>query len=295
MGSSLDQIVPKSLFETSSSLPEPLARQIVEVILTQLRTGIDATSERVVDELQRKADNEVLRLLREASTSASSLHHFVTQMLRVSKDPRKTPIAFRLFGIAFGMNPMDLSDPTANSSSGLGLDSSLASVPIAGKDAWGVNAAGYSWASMVLSGQAPPPAGIHLLKKKSTEHTAAIAGQQAAAVRMYATLAMRGDAQGMLGMGRVLMAGTQRPKPAPGKSAADSDKEVQLMRDRTIALWTKAGQLGVGDAWFEMGLLYLGPTMGFKQDEAKARQYFELGAKEGENRWGVGDTDIEPC
>jgi hypothetical protein len=283
MGSSLDQLVPKALFETSSYLPESLARRVVEVILTQLRSGIDAASQKEVDELQQKADDEVLYLLKQASTSASSLHHFVTQMLRLSKDPRKTPIAFRLFGIAFGVDPLKLSDPTAQSS--LGLDSSLASTPIAGKNAWGVNAAGYSWASMVLSGQSPPPAGIHLLKKGSTEYIAAIASQQSSAVRIYATLAMRGDAQGMLGMGRVLMAGTQRPKPMPGKSTADSEKEVQLMRDRTIALWTKAGQLGVADAWFELGLLYLGPTMGFPQDDAKARQYFEMGAKEGEKRW----------
>jgi hypothetical protein len=162
-----------------------------------------------------------------------------------------------------------------------GLDASLASVPLAGKGAWGINAAGYSWASMVLSGQSPPPPGTHLLQRGSPEHIAAIAKQQGAAVRVYATLAMRGDAQGMLGMGRVLMAGTQRKVPVPGKSGPESDREVEMMRERTIALWTKAGQMGVGDAWFELGVLYLGSTAGFDFDEGKSRGYFELGAKEG--------------
>lgn len=285
MSSSLDHLVPGTLFNSSNStmtMSESLARQAVETILTQLRIGVDATSQEEIDQLQKEADTNVLKMLQDASISAESLHYFITQMLRTSKDPRRTPIAFRLFGIAFGIDPLQLQDPTANSASTTGLGTSLASIPIAGNDSWGVNAAGYSWASMVLSGQSPPPAGIHLLKRGSPEYIAALGKQQAAAVRVYATLAMRGDAQGMLGMGRILMAGTQRQNPIAGKSKIQSDLEMKTMRDRTIALWTKAGQMGIGDAWFELGLLYLGNSKGFEVDDAKSRQYFELGAKQGE-------------
>lgn len=292
MQSSLDQIIPKTVFDQYSAsaddsaapLPEPMARQAVEIILTQLRQGVDAISHDQVMSLSKDADRSVKELLQNSSISAASLHHFVTRMLRLSKDPRRMPIAFRLFGIAFGIDPLDLKDPTAPTSALSGLDSSLSSVSIAGEGAWGINAAGYNWASMILSGQSPPPADIHLLQRGSKEYIEAIAKQQAAAVRIYATLAMRGDAQGMLGMGRVLMAGTQRETPVPGRSGAESDQEVQLMKDRTIALWTKAGQLGVGDAWFELGLLYLGNIKGINADDAKARSYFELGAKEGESK-----------
>lgn len=289
MNSSLDHLVPHTLFtssdrDTAMTISEPLGRQIVEVILTQLRIGIDATSQKEIDQLQTEANSNVLKALQDASISADSLHYFITQMLRTSKDPRRTPIAFRLFAIAFGVDPLQLEDPTANATSTIGLDSSLASVPIAGKNAWGINAAGYSWASMVLSGQSPPPAGIHLIKRGSPEYIAMIGKQQAAAVRVYATLAMRGDPQGMLGMGRVLMAGTQRQITISGKNPIESDVEMKTMRDRTIALWTKAGQMGVADAWFEMGLLYMGSSKGFETDDAKSRQYFELGAKQGE-RW----------
>ena len=194
------------------------------------------------------------------------------------------PIAFRLFGIAFGVDPLQMKDPTAPTSALSGLDSTLSSVPIAGEGKFGSNAAGYNWASMVLSGQSPPPAGIHLVERGSTEYIDAIRKQQAAAVRVYATLAMRGDPQGMLGMGRVLMAGTQREVPVPGKTGAEAEKEVQMMKDRTIALWTKAGQLGISDAWFELGLLFLGSNSKnvAEADEAKARSYFDMGAKEGE-------------
>lgn len=285
MRTSLDQLVPKSLFETpanaAEAVEEPVARRVVEVVLQQMRMAIDAPTLDKVNTLQREANEEVRRVLEAASLSASSLHQLATKMLRVSKDPRKTPIAFRLFGIAFGMDPAELEDPTASAPLSA-ADGSLASVPVAGKGAWGINAAGYSWASMVLSGQSPPPPGIHLLHNGSKEYIAAIARQQAAAVRVYATLAMRGDAQGMLGMGRVLMAGTQREVPVPGKTGKESEEEVKLMRDRAVALWTKAGQLGVGDAWFELGLLSLGTTKGVEVDEDKSRGYFELGAKQGE-------------
>ncbi|UZJ54072.1 hypothetical protein CBS101457_003392 [Exobasidium rhododendri] len=292
MSSSLSQLVPKSIFDQTVSsnddipITEPLGRQLVEVVLTQLRIAMDASSLESVLALQKEADEKIRKELRKASIPASSLHQFVTSMLRLSKDPRKTPIAFRLFSIAFGVDPIELNDPTTSSSvSATGeLDTSLASVPIAGVGAWGINAAGYSWASMVLSGQAPPPPGIHLLTRGSQEYVAAVAKQQGAAIRVYATLAMRGDAQGMLGMGRVLMAGTQRKVPVPGKSGVESDREVEIMKDRTIALWTKAGQMGVGDAWFELGILYLGTTTGFKVNEEKSRGYFELGAKEGNFR-----------
>jgi hypothetical protein len=276
MGSSLDSIVPKSLFDAPflsvEAIQEPVARRTVEVILTQLRTGIDASTQAEVEELQENANNKVLSILQEASAPISSLHQFTTRLHRSSKDPRRTPIAVRLFEIAFGMDPLKLEDPTGKT---FESDSSLSSFPDADKGSW---AAGYSWASLILSGQAQPPAGAHLLQRGSKEYTAALARQQAAAVRIYATLSMKGDPQGMLGMGLVIKTGLQHRKPTPEMRAAEIE-QISLMRDRTIGLWTKAGELGVSEAYFELGLLYLGPEVGFSPDEAKARHYFENGAK----------------
>lgn len=286
MESSLKSIIPEELFTAgelyeSHKLPRDEARHLVEAVLSQLRKGVDAKTVDEARELQGTTDVQSREYLRSKEISADTLHRFTLTLMKTSRDPRRTPISFRLFAIAFGKDPESLPDPTAENI-GKGMDESLASEPIAGE--WGINAAGYSWASMILSGQAPPPAGLHVLPKGTDEAFEAVKDQQAAAVRIYATLAMRGDPQGMLGMGRVLMAGTQRHEANLSEAdAATVDAQTKLMRDRAVALWTKAGSKGVGEAWFELGLLTLG-TGKENSDEAKASGYFELGAKEGDAR-----------
>lgn len=112
-------------------------------------------------------------------------------------------------------------------------------------------APGYSWASMVLQGAAPPPLGFHLLPPSSPARTELRTAQQAAAVRMYATLAMRGDAMGLLGMGRVLLGGINAT-PKEGE-AERSAKEKRDVREKVTGMWRRAAEAGVGEAWFELG------------------------------------------
>lgn len=320
MAASLDRILPAAIFASAQGgggkgemlaqglagefPPEPLARQVVETVLSQLRASVDARTEAETLALQTAANDEVRSQLlgpaggNDAAGAAATLHGLATRILRLSKDPRRFPIAFRLFAIAFGVEPASLPDPTqtppAPTATATAInDSSGAGEPLAGAGSFGIDAAGYSWASMVLGGQSPPPPGIHLLKPGSREFVAAVARQQASAVRIYATLAMRGDAQGMLGMGRVLVAGTRRADPVPGKSGAEAQKEVELMLQRATALWTRAGSLGVGEAYFELGLLALNDGGGSGSEgksssegggEQRAREYFALGASKGDAR-----------
>ncbi|PWN89575.1 hypothetical protein FA10DRAFT_280555 [Acaromyces ingoldii] len=333
MAASLDRILPPAVFASAQQgggggdggetmlaqglagefPPEPLARQVVETVLSQLRASVDARTEAETLALQTAANDEVRSQLLGAAggndaaattAAAATLHGLATRILRLSKDPRRFPIAFRLFAIAFGVEPASLPDPTqtppaptatATATAANGSSSGSAGEPLAGAGSFGIDAAGYSWASMVLGGQSPPPPGIHLLKPGSREYVAAVARQQASAVRIYATLAMRGDAQGMLGMGRVLVAGTRRADPVPGKSGAEAQKEVELMLQRATALWTRAGSLGVGEAYFELGLLALNDgggsgsegkssSEGNGEGEQRAREYFALGASKGDAR-----------
>lgn len=292
--SSLDSIVPDTLFSSPPSnqteqdtavLPRQMARQAVATVLNQLRDGVHAASVQSALAAQHEADITVREMMKDARISAKSLHHFCIQLMKQSRDPRRMPIASRLFVVAFGIDPMTLSDPTApaNGDPAKVPDESLASQPLAGADAWAVNAAGYNWASMVLSGQAAPPAGLHLLQRGSTEARELIKDQQAAAVRVYATLAMRGDAQGMLGMGRILLASMRRSNVDGGDAEGNAklERETTMMRNRAISLWVRAGEKGVADAWFELGLLSLGSTDKTADDASKAQAYFERGAEAG--------------
>jgi hypothetical protein len=297
MESSLDAIAPDSIFQQPASgdpikLPSrDVARQAIANVLQQLRLSADVKTVEEAKELQRQTDEEVKKALIGANVEAQSLHHFVVSMLKHSRDPRRMPIASRLFAIAFGVEPMSLPDPTApRKGSDIetpGVDESREGEAVAGKQAWAVNAAGYNWASMVLSGQAAPPPGLHIHQRGSKEARDLITEQQAAAIRIYATLAMRGDAQGMLGMGRILVAGLQRQATAGGAKTDEKQKQqTELMRTRAIGLWTRAGEKGVTDAWFELGLFTLAqadPKEG-AEAQARAEQYFERGAQAGNSR-----------
>ena len=167
-----------------------------------------------------------------ASYDLASLHLLATSLLRHSRDPRRQPIAFRLFAIAHGSDPMQTPDPThASGSDAPELAASGSTAP------------GYSWASMILSGAAPPPLGFHLLRDDAAR-TDARRAQAAAATRIYAALAMQQDGMGMLGMGRLLL---QR------LPHIDDGAERAKLRDRAVALWRAAAKKGVADAWFELG------------------------------------------
>lgn len=277
MEKSLESIIPETVFtEGNVDLPQPLAKEIVSITLQQLREGVDVKTREEAIELEQKANERVKDLINSNKLKSASLHQFTVSLLKHSKDPRRLPIASRLFIIAFDRNPLTMPDPTvATMQEGSPLHTSTQ---------WGTNAAGYNWASMVLSGQASPPVGLHLLQRGSAETREAIKDQQAAAIRVYATLATQGDAQGMLGMGRILLASAR--KTEDGKEDEQAQKaQSEMMRNRAIMLWTKAGDKGLSDAWFELGLLSLNSMKegGAEEENIKhsqtAQGYFERGSE----------------
>lgn len=277
MEKSLEAIIPENIFaEGSTDLPKPIAKEVVSVVLQQLRDGVDVKSREEALQLEQKANEKVKDLINSKSLKSGSLHQFTVSLLKHSKDPRRLPIASRLFLIAFDRDPLTMPDPTAATMQ--------EGSPLHSATQWGTNAAGYNWASMVLSGQASPPVGLHLLERGSAETRDAIKDQQAAAIRVYATLATQGDAQGMLGMGRILLASAR--KTGDGKEDEKTQEaQSEMMKSRAILLWTKAGEKGLTDAWFELGLLSLNSMKEGSAEEENvkhsqtAQGYFERGAE----------------
>jgi TPR repeat protein len=276
MEKSLEAIIPEILFtEGSAEIPQPLAKEVVSVILQQLRDGVDVKTREEAVQLEQKANEKVKDLINSNNLKSASLHQFTVSLLKHSRDPRRLPIASRLFLVAFDRDPLTMPDPTAATMQ--------EGSPLHAATQWGTNAAGYNWASMVLSGQASPPVGLQLLQRGSAEAREAIKDQQAAAIRVYATLATQGDAQGMLGMGRILLASAR--KTDDGKEDEQTQKaQSEMMKNRAIALWTKAGEKGLSEAWFELGLLSLNSMKegGAEEENVKhsqtAQGYFERGA-----------------
>lgn len=277
MEKSLESILPEGIFtEGSVDIPQPSAREIVSIILQQLRDGVDVKSREEAIELEQKSNEKVKDVINKNNLKSASLHQFTVSLLKHSRDPRRLPIASRLFIIAFDRDPLTMPDPTAVTMQ--------EGSPLHTATQWGTNAAGYNWASMVLSGQASPPVGLHLLQRGSAEARESIKEQQAAAIRVYATLATQGDAQGMLGMGKILLASAR--KTDDGKEDEQTQKaQSEMMRNRAVLLWTKAGEKGLSEAWFELGLLSLNSMKeGVAEEEnvkhsQSAQGYFEQGAE----------------
>ena len=122
MDLTLDRLLPRA-HQDKLPLPANQARQVAAQVLTQLRTAPElSAAER--QKLQDETDASVKSTLASGGGEASSLRQLGSAMLQLSQDPRRGPIAFRIFEIAY---------------------------------AWGDDDAGYSWAGMVLANQAPPP------------------------------------------------------------------------------------------------------------------------------------------
>ncbi|CEH15802.1 Extracellular protein SEL-1 and related proteins [Ceraceosorus bombacis] len=165
---------------------------------------------------------------------------------------------------------MDTPDPT--SAPDVALGQPLASDPSK------VIAAGYSWASLVLQGAAPPPLGFHLATTQDGR-TELKQAQQAAAVRMYATLSMQGDAMGMLGMSRLLLQTAANLK-ADGEGGGEERKKAV---ERAIALLQASSKKGISEAYYELGVLHLSGEL-MPANQRKAFELFELAAADGNAR-----------
>lgn len=119
--SAIGRICPPS---TITSIREEVAQNLLAKLLVQLRTMSELPSPAERQSYQASVDSEILATVKAAGHSGKDLVDFASSLLTVSSDPRRQPLAFRLFQIAHKAGNLD---------------------------------AGYYWASMVLQNTAPPP------------------------------------------------------------------------------------------------------------------------------------------
>ncbi|WFD31264.1 hypothetical protein MSPP1_002298 [Malassezia sp. CBS 17886] len=123
--------------------------------------------------------------------------------------------------------------------------------------------AGYSWATMILEGFT-----ISQAREEAVQQTQA-------ALDVYAKLAQQGHPNAQFGLGRVLLA--KHAQYADGDAGQKGEGEGLK---RAIALWQRAGQGGMPDAWYELGRLYDAGSF-VPGDHDKAQTCFEQGARAG--------------
>ncbi|PWN47623.1 hypothetical protein IE53DRAFT_364539 [Violaceomyces palustris] len=181
-----------------------------------LRSAPDIKLKEAKIRQQSEVDEIVKGDFQSNGLTAQDLRRLGTSLLLCSNDPRRQPIAFRLFAIAYGGHLIGLDASQAPDSVKFAADSQSK-----GDSAWCDDDAGYSWAGMVLSNAAPPP--------------------------------------------------------PDGNGSMDKSTKEQVI-SRIIGLWKEAGSSGVGDAWFELGNLYLSEKH-VPKDEDLAYEHFQEGAK----------------
>lgn len=109
---------------TVTSMKEEEARDLLVKLLVQLRSMSELPSPVERQSYQDSVDSEILGTVKASGHTGRDLVDFASSLLTVSSDPRRHPLAFRLFQIAHKAGDDD---------------------------------AGYYWASMVLQNTAPPP------------------------------------------------------------------------------------------------------------------------------------------
>ncbi|CDU24790.1 uncharacterized protein SPSC_04623 [Sporisorium scitamineum] len=123
---SISRILPSSRYESDSapSINYEQACSLLSKLLVQLRTTADLASAADRQAYQSSVDADIISSSKEGGFDAQDLSQLANVLLSASADPRRQPLAFRLFQVAHQA---------------------------------GFDDAGYYWASMVLQNTAPPP------------------------------------------------------------------------------------------------------------------------------------------
>ncbi|SJX64484.1 uncharacterized protein SRS1_15123 [Sporisorium reilianum f. sp. reilianum] len=126
LDASISRILPSSRYESDSapSISYDQACSLLTKLLVQLRTTADLPSAADRQAYQASVDADVISLMKEGGFGADDLSQLANVLLSASADPRRQPLAFRLFQVAHQAGSDD---------------------------------AGYYWASTVLQNTAPPP------------------------------------------------------------------------------------------------------------------------------------------
>lgn len=215
------------------------------------------------------------------SEPLSILHSLSLHILRASSDPRKHPIAHRLFHISSGLDPYEFALCWSSDSSDssqvfqtLGLDGSprgengplenlVKNRGDSSGDLIGSNLHAPSlslFSSLILAQSAPPPPGTSSLPDKNLQMQMRLA-QRSAALRIYARLAEGGNDGGALfgwGMARLQALERGQIGTSGGVEADESKKKGKEEELKQILeLWQKAAEKGVKEGWFELGQYFV--------------------------------------
>ncbi|GAC99790.1 hypothetical protein PHSY_007393 [Pseudozyma hubeiensis SY62] len=126
LDSSITRILPSTRYENEPqvAISYEQARSLLSKLLVQLRTTADLASAADRQSYQESVNKDIISLIREWGCDAEDVTQLANALLSASGDPRRQPLAFRLFEVAHQAGSDD---------------------------------AGYYWASMVLQNTAPPP------------------------------------------------------------------------------------------------------------------------------------------
>ncbi|CAO1634252.1 unnamed protein product [Sympodiomycopsis kandeliae] len=288
IASSVARLLPQSGPASDIALPRELAEELVGKVLHQVRQAADATTEQEAKEEWNALDKQLRGDLATQKHPAASLTALANAVITGSSDPRRHAVAFNLYRISFGIDPVDLPDIELSTSdlslepSGASPASSSSTTSSGPASEWGDWQAAYHWAAIVLQGRAPPPPGTFLLVP--AEQRLAQATQSAAAFRVFAHLAKQGHPRGIFGIGRHLLSTLEKSvdPTALASMPATASSGQALNKAETLAeverLYRLAGEGGVEEAWFELGSIYAQGKW-VRKDDAKARSFLEEGVE----------------
>lgn len=126
LNATVSRILPLTRYEKESTtaIEYEQACSLLSKLLIQLRTTADLSSAKERQDYQSSVDAEIMSLAKSWEVGAEDLTQMANTLLSASADPRRQPLAYRLFEVAHQSGSDD---------------------------------AGYYWASMVLQNTAPPP------------------------------------------------------------------------------------------------------------------------------------------
>lgn len=125
LDATVGRILPSSRYDhESAAIKHSQACSLLAKLLVQLRTAVDLPSTEDRQAYQQSVDADIISSVQAWGIEAEQLTQLANTVLAASADPRRQPLAFRLFEIAHQSGSDD---------------------------------AGYFWASMVLQNTAPPP------------------------------------------------------------------------------------------------------------------------------------------
>ncbi|KAJ1045434.1 hypothetical protein NDA11_004739 [Ustilago hordei] len=126
LDASLSRILPSTRYDEEATTPITYdqACSLLSKLLVQLRTIADLATVSDRQAYQSSVDSDIIAQVKDWGYNAEDLTQLANTLLSASADPRRQPLAFRLFEVAHQSGSDD---------------------------------AGYYWASMVLQNTAPPP------------------------------------------------------------------------------------------------------------------------------------------